>query len=325
MKKLFLIGFLYSFSILFSQAKEVQYTDFIDFSDASGTKYNVMIVTDGHDNKTGLANSTVRVLYTTSGEEHLIEYYADCYLKTLSNGNTKISFIPTKTTSVQIIKGKDVSYSPDTFEYEVETKTNKITGTQSDKNSKKKLPIVYKNPSMSTTDRLNEIHKFYFRTEPMYKQLQSFYDKKLNETNKPYFDALGWFGSDGTAYQAFIVSVLTDQGYLNSTIRVRFEKKGEIHIVEYKAKTELTSGNNDIINISIKPNTNTPVKNIKGNSNYDPDSFSYTIDGDDQFISGKQSDKNSSAALSYIKITDEKEFGLKFYSEKDEIYQKYIK
>src|SRR5690606_7220879 len=146
-------------------------------------------------------------------------------------------------TSVQIIKGKDVSYSPDTFEYEVETKTNKITGTQSDKNSKKKQPIDYKNPSLTTADRLNEIHKFYFRTEPMYKQLQSFYDKKLNETNKPYFDALGWFGSDGTAYQAFIVSVLTDQGYLNSTIRVRYENKGEIHIVEYKAKTELTPGN----------------------------------------------------------------------------------
>ena len=65
MKKLFSLILLYSFSILSSQAKNVHYTDFIDFTDNSGVKYNVMMVTDEHNDNDRRADATVRVLYTT--------------------------------------------------------------------------------------------------------------------------------------------------------------------------------------------------------------------------------------------------------------------
>lgn len=323
MKKLFLIAFLYSFSILFSQAKNVHYTDFIDFTDNSGLKYNVMMITDQHD-ENGLANSSVRILFTTDENEHLIEFYADCYMEKLKNGNTKISFIPTKNSSVKIIKGKDVNYNPDIFVYEIDAKTNKITGTQSDKNSTAPLPIVYKNQTMSTQDRIDQSDRFYFRTESMYSLLKKFYDQKTDETDKIYYEALGWFGSDGTAYQAFIVSVLKEQGFLDSVVRIRYEKNGEIHIVEYNAQSEVVLREGNTVSVSIKPK-DTTVKNIKGSSSYDADSFSYTLDANDKFVSGEQSDENSSADLSYIKMNDTQEFALKFYSEKDEIYKKYLK
>lgn len=323
MKKLFFLIFLYSFSILFSQAKNVQYTDFVDFTDTSGVKYNVMMVTDKHG-EDGRADSTIRILYTTDGNEHLVEFYADCYYEKLKNGNTRISFFPVENGSVQIIKGKDVSYNPDTFIYEIDSKTSKITGTQSDKNSTTPNPIVYKNSTMSTQDRQNQADKFYFRTEKMYSLLKNFYDKKTEDTNKPYFDAVGWFGSDGIAYQAFIISVFKGEGNLNSIVRIRYEKNGEIHIVQYDAQSKIVLQDDDTINISITP-TNTPVKIIKGSSSYNADSFSLTLDANDEFLRGKQSDTNSSADLSYIKISDNQEFALKFYSEKDEIYQKYLK
>ncbi|GAA5085801.1 hypothetical protein GCM10023210_06950 [Chryseobacterium ginsengisoli] len=324
MKKFLFFGFVCLFSTLFSQAKSVHYTDFIDFTDNSGVKYNVMMVTDEHDEDNGRANSTVRILYTTDGNEHLIEFYADCYLEKLKNGNTKISFIPTKNGSVQIIKGKDVTYSPDTFVYEIDSKTSKITGTQSDKNSTKPNPIFYKNTTMETQDRKDEADRFYFRTEAMYSLLKTFYDKKTEDTEKPYFDALGWFGSDGIAYQAFIISVLKEQGRLSSVVRIRYEKNGVINIVQYDTLSEIVLQNDDTIKISIKPKDKI-IKNIKGNSSYNADSFSYTLDANDKFISGKQSDDNSSADLSYIKVTNNQEFALKFYSENDEIYQKYFK
>jgi hypothetical protein len=323
MKNLFSIILLYSFSILFSQAKNVHFTDFIDFTDNSGVKYNVMLVTDQHG-EDGRADSTVRVLYTTNENEHLIEFYSDCYMNKMKNGNTKISFIPKKNTTVQIVKGKDVNYNPDTFVYEIDSKTNKITGTQSDENSTGSIPIVYKNLSMSTQDRKDQSDRFYFRTENMYNLLKNFYNKKTEDANKAYFDAVGWFGSDGTAYQAFIISVFKGEGNLNSTIRIRYEKSGEIHIVQYDAQSKIVLQDDDTISISVKPK-NTPVKNIKGNSEYNADSFSYILDANDEFISGKQSDENSSADLSYIKISNNREFALKFYSEKDEIYQKYLK
>ncbi|MFC5871468.1 hypothetical protein SAMN05443633_10774 [Chryseobacterium arachidis] len=324
MKKILFIGFLYSFSILFSQAKNVHYTDFIDFTDNSGVKYSAMMVTDRHNDDDGRADATVRILYSTDGNEHLVEFYSDCYLENLKNGNTKISFIPVKNASVQIIKGKDVNYNTDTFIYEIESKTNKITGTQSDKNSTTLTPIIYRNTTLQTQDRIDEIDRFYFRTEPMYGLLKDFYNKKIEDTEKPYFDAVGWFGSDGIAYQAFIISVLKEKGTLDSVVRIRYEKNGEINIVQYDTLSEIKLQNDDTITISIKPKDKI-IKNIKGNSSYSADSFFYTLDGNDQFISGKQSDDNSSADLSYIKVSNNREFALKFYSEKDEIYQKYFK
>ena len=325
MKKLLLIAFLCSFSILFSQAKNVYYTDFIDFTDNSGIKYNVMMITDQHD-ENGRADSTVRILYTSDNEEHLVEFHADCYLEKLKNGNTKISFIPTKNTSVQIIKGKDVAYNPDTFVYEIDTKTSKITGTQSDKNTTAPIPIVYKNSTMSTLERKDEIERFYFRAEPMHNLLKNFYNKKIADANKitPYFDALGWFGSDGIAYQAFIVSLFKNNEHINTIVRIRYEKEGEINIVEYDAQSDIVIQSDDNLNVSVKPKTTT-VSNIKGTSGYNPDTFSYTLDINDKFIKGKQSDENSSADLSYISINNRQEFALKFYSEKDEIFQKYVK
>lgn len=323
MKKLFFLIFLYSFSILFSQAKNVHYTDFVDFTDASGVKYNVMMVTDKHA-EDGRADSTIRILYTTDGNEHLVEFYADCYYEKLKNGNTKISFIPLENSNIQIIKGKDVNYNPDTFVYEIDNKTSKITGTQSDKNSTTPNPIVYKNSTMSTQDRQNQADRFYFRTEAMYTLLKNFYDKKIKDTEKPYFDALGWFGSDGTAYQAFIISFVNDKGFLDSVVRIRYERDGEINIVQYDTLSEIVLRDDDTVSVSIKPK-GTPVKSIKGNPSYSADSFSYTLDANDEFISGKQSDDNSSADLSYIQIPNTREFALKFYSEKDEIYQKYLK
>ncbi|PJJ67695.1 hypothetical protein [Chryseobacterium geocarposphaerae] len=324
MKKLFLLILLYSFSILSSQAKNVHYTDFIDFTDNSGVKYNVMMVTDEHNDNDRRADATIRVLYTTEGNEHLIEFYSDCYAEKLKNGNTKISFIPVKNSKVQIIKGKDVSYSPDTFVYEVDPKTSKITGTQSDQNSTNLTPIIHRNASLQTQDRIDEIDRFYFRTEPMYSLLKDFYNKKLEVAEKPYYDVVGWFGSDGIAYQAFIISYLKEKGNLDSVVRVRYEKNGQINIVQFDTLSEVILQKDDTVSISIKPKNKT-VKNIKGNSSYDPDSFSYTLDVNDEFISGKQYDDNSSADLSYIKVTNNKEFALKFYSENDEIYQKYFK
>ncbi|MDQ0593143.1 hypothetical protein QFZ37_001512 [Chryseobacterium ginsenosidimutans] len=325
MKKLLFIGFVCLFSILFSQAKNVYYTDFIDFTDNSGIQYNGIMVTDEHG-EDGRADSTIRVLYTSDKDEHLIEFQADCYMEKLKNGNTKISFIPTKSTTVKIIKGKDVTYNPDTFVYEIDIKTNKITGTQSDKSGNDPIPIVYKNTIMSTQDRKDEIDRFFFRAEPMYDLLKSFYDKTMAAANKitPYYDALGWFGSDGIAYQAFIVSIFKNKENLNTVVRIRYEKNGEINIVEYDAQSEIIIQNDNSLNVSIKPK-NTTVKNIKGKSSYSPDSFLYILDTDDKFVKGKQSDDNSSADLSYITINNKQEFALKFYSEKDEIYQKYLK
>ncbi|WBV61454.1 hypothetical protein PFY12_04865 [Chryseobacterium camelliae] len=322
MKKLFFLIFLYSFSFLFSQAKNVQYIDFVDFTDTSGVQYNVMMVTDKHE-EDGRADSTIRILYTTDGNEHLVEFYADCYYEKLKNGNTKISFIPIENGSVQIIKGKDISYNPDTFIYEVDSKTGKIAGTQSDKNSTTPNPLVYKS-AMSIQDKQNQTDKFYFRTEAMYSLLKSFYNKKTDDINKPYFDAVGWFGGDGIAYQAFIISVFKDDNNLNSIVRIRYETNGEIHIVEYDALSKIALQGDDTINISIVPK-NTPVKIIKGSSGYNADSFSLTLDANDEFLRGKQSDENSSADLSYIKISNNQEFALKFYSEKDAVYQKYLK
>lgn len=323
MKKLFfLLIFLYSFSILFCQAKNVHFVDFVDFTDASGVKYNVMMITDKH-REDGRADSTIRILYTTDGNEHLVEFYADCYYEKLKNGNRKISFIPLENSNVQIIKGKDVNYNPDTFTYEVDSKTSKITGTQSDKYSTTPNPIVYKDP-ISTQDRQNQTDRFYFRTEAMYSLLKNFYDKKTDDTNKPYFDAVGWFGSDGIAYQAFIISVFKDDTNLNSIVRIRYEKNGEIHIVQYDAQSKVALQDDGTINISIVPK-NTSVKIIKGSSSYNADSFSLTVDADGGFLRGKQSDENSSADLSSIKVNNDDEFVLKFYSEKDEIYQKYLK
>ncbi len=323
MKNIFFIIFLYSFSFLFSQAKNVHYTDFIDFTDNSGVKYNVMLITDQHG-EDGRADSTVRVLYTTDENEHLIEFYADCYYEKLKNGNTRISFIPKSNSTIQIIKGKDVTYNPDTFVYEIDTKTKNITGTQSDKNSTSTIPIVYKNLTLSTQDRQDQTDRFYFRTENMYGLLKNFYNKKIEDAEKPYFDALGWFGSDGTAYQAFIISVIKEKGRLDSVVRIRYEKNGEINIVQYDTLSEIIIRDDDTISISIKPK-GTAVKNIKGNSSYSADSFLYILDANDEFVNGKQSDENSSADLSYIKISNNKDFALKFYSEKDEIYQKYLK
>ncbi|RNA61808.1 hypothetical protein D1631_07615 [Chryseobacterium nematophagum] len=325
MKKILFIGFLCSFLILFSQAKNVHYTDFIDFTDSSGVEYNCMMITDEHGDD-GRADATVRILYNTDDNEHLIEFYSDCYYEKLKNGNTRISFIPTANTPVKIIKGKDVSYNPDTFIYEIDSKTSKITGKQSDKSNSPPVPIFYRNIGMSTEERMEEINKFYFRAEPMYGLLKNFFDKKMNDANKinSYYDALGWFGSDGTAYQAFVVTLYKNQQFLNGVVRIRYEKDGEIKIVEYDATCDLVVQKDDSVSISIEPKT-TEVRNIKGNAGYNPDSFSYTVDANDKFISGKQSDDNSTADLSYIKITNRAEFALKFYSEKDEIYQKYLK
>ncbi|CAA7387008.1 hypothetical protein [Chryseobacterium fistulae] len=323
MKKILFIGFLCSFLILFSQAKNVHYTDFIDFTDSSGVEYNCMMITDEHGDD-GRADSTVRILYTTDDNEHLIEFYADCYYEKLKNGNTRISFFPTANTPIKIIKGKDVSYNPDTFIYEVDAKTSKIKGTQSDKSNSPPIPIFYRDMTMA--DKLDEADKFYFRAEPMYGLLKKFYDRKMNDANKidSYYDALGWFGSDGTAYQAFIVTLYKNQQFLNAVVRIRYERDGEIKIVEYNAECELVVQKDDSISVSIDPKT-TDVKNIQGNSGYSPDSFSYTMDANNKFVSGQQFDDNSTADLSYIKITNRAEFALKFYSENDEIYQKYLK
>lgn len=323
MRRFLFMAFLCLCSILFSQAKNVYYTDFIDFTDNSGVKYNVMMITDQHGDD-GRADSTVRVLYTTDENEHLIQFYTDCYYEKLKNGNTKISFIPKSNSTVQIIKGKDVTYNPDTFVYEIDTKTNTITGTQSDKNSTSPIPIIYKNSTLTTQDRQNQADRFYFRTENMYTLLQNFYAKKADDTNKPYFDAVGWFGSDGIAYQAFIISVFKEEATLNSIIRIRYEKNGEIQIVQYDALSKIALQDDDTLKITFTPK-NTPVKNIKGNSSYNADNFSLTLDSNDQFLRGKQWDENSSADLSYIKISNNQEFALKFYSEKDDIYQKYLK
>jgi hypothetical protein len=325
MKKLLFIGFVCLFSILFSQARNIHYTDFIDFTDNSGIKYNGMMITDEHGDD-GRADSTVRILYTSDENEHLVEFLADCYMEKLKNGNTRISFIPTKNTTVKIVKGKDVSYNPDTFVYEIDTKTNKITGTQSDKSGIDPIPIIYKNTTMSTQDRKDQIDRFYFRAEPMYDLLKNFYNKQIADADKitPYYDAVGWFGSDGIAYQAFIVSLFKNDENLNTIVRVRYEKDGEINIIEYDAQSEISLQKDDNLSVSIKPKTTT-AKNIKGKSGYNPDNFSYTLDSADKFIKGKQSDENSSADLSYITINNKQEFALKFYSEKDEIYQKYLK
>jgi hypothetical protein len=160
----------------------------------------------------------------------------------------------------------------------------------------------------------------------MYDLLKNFYNKKIADANKitPYYDALGWFGSDGIAYQAFIVSLFKNDENLNTIVRVRYEKDGEINIIEYDAQSEIVLQKDDNLSVSIKPKTTT-VKNIKGKSGYNPDNFSYTLDSADKFLKGKQSDENSSADLSYITINNKQEFALKFYSEKDEIYQKYLK
>lgn len=323
MKKLIHIGLLCAFTILFSQAKKVKYTDFIDFTDSStGTLYNVMIITDEHGTD-GLANSSVRVLYDRTGNEQLIEFYSDCYATKLSNGNTKISFIPKENQKVKIIKGKDVTYNPDTFIYEIDSKTNKITGLHYDVNSTSKNPIIYKNPTLSTEERKNELDKFYFRAEPLYDQITAFYDADIAASNKPYFDVIGWFGSDGIAYQAFVISYINNN-YLDSTLRIRYEKDGKINIVEYEAKTEIKENSDSTISITITPKSD-QVKGIMGSSSYLPDSFSYTLDANDKFISGKQSDQNSSADMTIVKVAVNREFVLKFYNENDDIVKKNFK
>lgn len=163
----------------FSQAKNVYYTDFIDFTDNSGVKYDVMMITDQHGDD-GRADSTVRVLYTTDENEHLIQFYADCYYEKLKNGNTRISFIPQSNSTVQIIKGKDVTYNPDTFVYEIDTKTGQITGTQSDKKVLrlsllliKTLSCQHKTGKMKPTDSISEpkICIPFFKTFMLKKQI----------------------------------------------------------------------------------------------------------------------------------------------------------
>ena len=322
MKKLIFIGLLCSFTILFSQAKNVHYTDFIDFTDRSGTKYSVMITSDAHGDD-GRAESSVRVLYNTNGEEHLVEFYSDCYADKLSNGNTKVIFIAKKNTPIKIIKGKDVTYNADSFAYEIDKNTNKVTGYQYDTNNSDHTPITYRNPDLTTADRKRELDRFYFRAEPLYDLITAFYDSKIVEDTKPYSDAIGWFGSDGTAYQALVISYLNDT-YLDSTVRVRYEKDGSIVIVEYQAKSELKSNSDGTIDVTITPKSK-DVKTIKGSTSYLPDSFSYKLDSNDKFISGKQFDGNSSADMTLLKVSINLDYALKFYNENDEIIKKYFK
>lgn len=322
MKKLIFIGLLCSFTILFSQAKNVHYTDFIDFTDRSGTKYSVMITSDAHGDD-GRAESSVRVLYNTNGEEHLVEFYSDCYADKLSNGNTKVIFIAKKNTPIKIIKGKDVTYNADSFAYEIDKNTNKVTGYQYDTNNSDHTPITYRNPDLTTADRKRELDRFYFRAEPLYDQITAFYDADIAASNKPYFDVIGWFGSDGIAYQAFVISYINNN-YLDSTLRIRYEKDGKINIVEYEAKTEIKENSDSTISITITPKSD-EVKGIMGSSSYLPDSFSYTLDANDKFISGKQSDQNSSADMTLLKVSINLDYALKFYNENDEIIKKYFK